>query len=273
MFRHKSSLPRRFCSTAYAARGAAMLVVAETAVLLQPRGADAMNSLMGGLRAGTLALALVGALPAHAAQAGDERGQASKQENAGVVAGVALGAVVAGPVGAVVGGGVGALLGDRYHRQAQARAALAQDLDKSEAERTRLTASIAQLDRTLQNADELGVDVSFRTDDAAVTAQAMPPLLKLGALAASMPGAQVRVAGYADPRGSDAWNDALSLRRAQSVADVLTLAGVTRERIVVEAHGRSESASAAGDLDGYAFDRRVTVRLQLPGSGEVARRD
>lgn len=246
-----------------------------------------MNALTGGLRAGTLALALAGALPAHAAQAGDERAQASKQENAGVVAGLALGAMVAGPVGAVVGGGVGALLGDRYHRQAQARAALAQDLDKSEAERTRLTASVAQLDqslsaershgaqldRTLQNTDELGVDVSFRTDDAAVTAPAMPPLLRLGALAASMPGTQVRVAGYADPRGSDAWNDALSLRRAQSVADVLTLAGVTRERIVVEAHGRSESASAAGDLDGYAFDRRVTVRLQLPGSGEVARRD
>jgi len=248
-----------------------------------------MNALTGGLRAQTLALALAlaGALPAHAATAGDERGEASKQQNAGVAAGLVLGAVVAGPVGAVVGGGVGALLGDRYHRQVQARAALAQDLDRSKAERTRLTASVAQLDlslsaershsaqldRTLQNADELGVDVGFRTDDAAVGAQAMPPLLKLGALVASMPGAQVRVAGYADPRGSDAWNDALSLRRAQSVADVLTLAGVTRERILVEAHGRSESASAAGDLDGYAFDRRVSVRLQLPGSGEVALRD
>jgi hypothetical protein len=31
--------------------------------------------------------------------------------------------------------------------------------------------------------------------------------------------------------------------------------------------------SADGDLDGYAFDRRVTVRLELARSGEVARRD
>ena len=63
----------------------------------------------------------------------------------------------------------------------------------------------------------------------------------------------MHVAGYADPRGSDAWNDALSLRRAQSVAGVLVAAGVPRERIVVEAHGKSESTSASGDLDAYAL--------------------
>ncbi len=246
-----------------------------------------MNVLTGGIRATALALVFAGALPAQAADASDERGQGSKQADGGAVAGLALGAVVAGPVGAVIGAGVGAVIGDRYYRQTQVRAALAQDLGQSEAERTRLTASLvqldeslsaarargAQLDRTLQSANELGVDVGFRTDDATLSAQAMAPLLKLGALAASIPGAQLQVAGYADPRGSDAWNDALSLRRAQSVADALALAGVARECIVVEAHGRGESTSAAGDLDGYAFDRRVSVRLQLPGAGEVAQRD
>jgi outer membrane protein OmpA-like peptidoglycan-associated protein len=246
-----------------------------------------MNVLTGGIRATAVALVFAAALPAQGAAASDDRGQGSKQADGGAVAGLALGAVVAGPVGAVIGAGVGAVIGDRYYRQAQARAALAQDLGQSEAERTRLTTSLAQLDeslsaarargaqldRTLQSADELGVDVGFRTDDAAVSAQAMAPLLKFGALAASIPGAQLQVSGYADPRGSDTWNDALSLRRAQSVADVLALAGMARERIVVAAHGRGESSSAAGDLDGYAFDRRVSVRLQLPGAGEVAQRE
>jgi outer membrane protein OmpA-like peptidoglycan-associated protein len=246
-----------------------------------------MNVLTGGIRATAVALVFAAALPAQGVAATDDRGQGSKQADGGAVAGLALGAVVAGPVGAVIGAGVGAVIGDRYYRQAQARAALAQDLGQSEAERTRLTTSLAQLDeslsaarargaqldRTLQSADELGVDVGFRTDDAAVSAQAMAPLLKFGALAASIPGAQLQVSGYADPRGSDTWNDALSLRRAQSVADVLALAGMARERIVVEAHGRGESTSAAGDLDGYAFDRRVSVRLQLPGAGEVAQRE
>ena len=47
---------------------------------------------------------------------------------------------------------------------------------------------------------------------------------------------------------------------------MLTAAGVPAGRIVIEAHGKSESQSEAGDLDGYAFDRRVSVRLEQPGA-------
>ena len=115
--------------------------------------------------------------------------------------------------------------------------------------------------------------MSFRTNDDSISTRAMPPLLKLGALVAAMPQARVRIAGYADPRGSPAYNSELSLRRAQGVAAVLMSAGVARERVLIEAHGKTESSSADGDLDGYAFDRRVTVRLELPRSDQVARSD
>jgi outer membrane protein OmpA-like peptidoglycan-associated protein len=179
------------------------------------------------------------------------------------------------------------LLGDRYHRQAQSSAAMAEELKRSEAQRAELTHDLAQLDGSLAQArargdelaaqlgrtDQLGLDVSFRTADDSVAAQAMSPLLKLGALAASLPQAQVSVAGFADPRGSDAYNDELSQRRASNVAAVLTSAGVPRERIHIEAHGKTEAVDADGDLDSYALERRVTVRQQLPGSGEVAGRD
>jgi outer membrane protein OmpA-like peptidoglycan-associated protein len=101
----------------------------------------------------------------------------------------------------------------------------------------------------------------------------MPPLLKLGALVASMPDVKVRVAGYADPRGSDEVNDALSRRRAEAVAAVLASAGVTSDRMTVEGHGSSESTCEDGDLDGYAFDRKVTVRLERPRTAEVASRE
>ena len=237
------------------------------------------------------ALALViggGALsPAYAGAAADPPGAGSKQSDLGAVTGLAVGAVAAGPVGAVVGAAAGALLGDRYHRQAQSAAALSADLARSESQRQELLHSVAQLDGSLSEArahgaelatelshtDQLGLDVSFRTDDDSVTAQALSPLLKLGALAASMPEAQVCVAGYADPRGSEAYNDELSLRRATNVAAVLMSAGIPRERIVIEAHGKSAAGEADGDLDTYALERRVTVRLQLPGSGQVAERD
>jgi outer membrane protein OmpA-like peptidoglycan-associated protein len=249
-----------------------------------------MRVLTSRLTPAALALAIagsVGVLPAHAGEATDERGASSRQSNVGAVTGIAVGALVAGPVGAVIGAGAGVIIGDRVHRQAQARAALAADLDQSEARNsalshdlTELNSSLAQsqargqeLEGTLQQTEELGLDVTFRTNDDAVTAQAMPPLLKLGALVASLPGATVRIAGYADARGSDSYNDALSLRRAESVAAVLCSAGVPRERILLEAHGKTEASAADGDVDGWALDRRVTVRLQRPGSAAVARRE
>ncbi|MBV8307180.1 MAG: OmpA family protein [Gammaproteobacteria bacterium] len=242
------------------------------------------------LRAAALGLALSGsaALPAAAAgEAADPPAAGSKQSDIGVVTGLAVGAAAAGPVGAVMGAAAGALLGDRYHRQAQSSAALAGELKRSELERDELARNVAQLDGSLaqtrarseelaaelSHTDQIGLDVSFRTADDSVAAGAMTPLLKLGALAASLPQAQLSVAGFTDPRGSEAYNDELSRRRAQNVAAVLASAGVPPERIHLEAHGKSAAGNADGDLDNYALERRVTVRLQLPGSGELARRD
>src|SRR5262249_7752452 len=87
----------------------------------------------------------------------------------------------------------------------------------------------------------------------------------IGALAASLPDAKVRVSGYADPRGSVSVNEALSKRRAEAVAAVLASAGVSPDRLIVEAHGQSEAMSAEGDLDGYAVGRRVNVRIERSG--------
>jgi outer membrane protein OmpA-like peptidoglycan-associated protein len=246
-----------------------------------------MTTLNSKLRAGALGVVLAGAAVWPAYACGEEHGTSGKQADIGVFAGFAIGAAAGGPIGAVLGAAAGGMLGDRYHRQAQSSAALAADLDTSEAERGRLSHDLAQLDsslaqvraqgaqldRTLQQTDELGLDVSFRTDDDSLNAQSLPPLLKLGALVLAMPQSRVRIAGYADPRGSEAYNEQLSLRRAQGVAAALMSAGVPAERIRLEAHGKRDSTSAAGDLDAYALERRVTVRLELEHPGQVAHRD
>jgi outer membrane protein OmpA-like peptidoglycan-associated protein len=92
-------------------------------------------------------------------------------------------------------------------------------------------------------------------------------------LAASVPQARVRIAGFADPRGSAAYNEELSMRRAHGVAAVLVAAGVPEERILIEAYGKAQSVAGEGDLDAYALERRVTVRVELPTSAQVASRD
>ncbi len=233
------------------------------------------------------ALACVAALPAHAQETVTIRQPASKQQNIGVVTGLAVGAAAGGPIGAVVGAAAGGWLGERYHKQAVARDELAAGLHKSESDRTRLAQNLTelngslaheqehgeQLDLALSHADEVQTDVGFRTNDDTVQSQAVPPLMKLGALAAALPDAKVRVSGYADPRGSAAVNDALSKRRAEAVAAVLTSAGVSADRLIIEAHGKSAATSAEGDIDGYAFDRRVTVRIERASPEAVARNE
>ena len=149
-----------------------------------------MTTLTSRLRAGVLGIALAGGVTVWPAYAGaDEPGEGSKQSDIGAVTGLAVGAAAGGPIGAVLGAAAGALLGDRYHRQAQSSAALAADLDHSEAERSRLSRSVAQLDgsltqaqahgaqldQTLQQTDELGLDVSFRTNDDSISTRAMRP--------------------------------------------------------------------------------------------------
>jgi outer membrane protein OmpA-like peptidoglycan-associated protein len=249
------------------------------------------------LRVRVLSLGICSCLASWSSYAGDgEAGvgaapeSASREANVGVVTGLAVGAAAAGPVGAVLGAAAGGWFGDRYHRERQNGAALNADLARSQEERTRLAQELAQradalteershgarLEATLRQAEQLGLDVCFRTDDDGITAQSVEPLLKLGALVASLPQASVRVAGFTDPRGSDAYNEALSLRRAQSVAALLEAAGVAPGRILIEAHGKGTAAPGAdaADPDTYALARRVTVRVELASAdGEVARRD
>jgi outer membrane protein OmpA-like peptidoglycan-associated protein len=52
---------------------------------------------------------------------------------------------------------------------------------------------------------------------------------------------------------------------------VLASAGVSPDRLIVEAHGKSEATSSDGDTDGYAFDRRVTVRIERASPEAVAK--
>lgn len=256
-----------------------------------------MSILSNKIRIGTIGITVaamsLAALPASAAPATAAGGQqaASKQENIGVFTGLAVGAAAGGPIGAMVGVVAGAWLGDRYHRQSAANHALAAQNHDLAAQNRDLTASLGRseedrrglagkldlttqslaatqaqqvdLDRTVQLSDDIETDVGFKTADASINDLQMPALRKIGALAASLPsGAKVRIDGYADPRGAATFNDDLSLRRAQAVALTLEKAGCPQERVVIAAHGSAQSTSPRGDLDAYAFDRRVTVRLE-----------
>ncbi|MDG1004523.1 MAG: OmpA family protein, partial [Emcibacteraceae bacterium] len=97
------------------------------------------------------------------------------------------------------------------------------------------------------NQDQLSYEMLDRVDDVAETIKAEPNSL-------------IRIDGYADARGSEAYNQDLSYRRAQSVANHLIEQGVDRDRIIVRSMGESQSL-AANDEYSYAQDRKVELSL------------
>ena len=67
------------------------------------------------------------------------------------------------------------------------------------------------------------------------------------------------VQGYTDSVGSAADNDALSLRRAQSVRDYLVKRGVPSEKATAEGKGASNPVADNKTADGRAENRRVEI--------------
>jgi OmpA-OmpF porin, OOP family len=68
--------------------------------------------------------------------------------------------------------------------------------------------------------------------------------------------ARIEVVGHADPSGSGAANEALSLRRAENVAAALERAGVSAQLLNVQSRGATAAPIAA------AGGRRVEVMLR-----------
>jgi len=224
-----------------------------------------------------VAVACATALPAQAAELPSSKQPSSKQEGIGVGSGLAIGALAGGPFGAVIGAATGAWLGGKYHKQKEENQALTADLAQGRAERSRLSGSLAQsqshenqLTKMLERRTELETQVIFRTNEATLPPSAFEQLKKMSELASTMPDMSIRVSGYADPRGTEKENDTLSKERADSVAAVLAGQGIDASRVIVEAHGESEATAAEGDVDGYALERRVTIRLEQPAKDAVA---
>jgi len=228
------------------------------------------------LRGPALGLTLASALAvAGPSQAAEQTAKPSKQQNIGMVSGLTVGALAGGPFGAVIGAATGAMLGDRYHKQTDEKAALAADLSQSKAMSSQLKGDLSQ---TREQGAKLGeasrdleTSVGFRTGDSTLADEDVVRLQKMATLASAAGNVKVRVSGYADPRGSEQLNTALSERRADAVAHVLIQGGVDASQLVVEAHGAADSKTGKGDLDGYAFDRRVTVKIEPASNTKVAK--
>ncbi|MCE8022186.1 TolC family outer membrane protein [Halomonas sp. MCCC 1A11036] len=77
--------------------------------------------------------------------------------------------------------------------------------------------------------------------------------------------ARVFIAGHADSTGSDAINDPLSQRRADSVGDYLASQGVDRDLIETRGYGSRQPVASNDTVEGRRQNRRVEVTLERVG--------
>jgi outer membrane protein OmpA-like peptidoglycan-associated protein len=212
----------------------------------------------------------------------------------GTGVGAAAGAALAGPPGLIIGAGVGAFMGDRMGRAVTAseledELALAQsDIDDLRASLERVRTELYAAQRDLSDREEriseleasrrvglsLETDVMFRTGSSDLEPAAGERLDRLARALRDNQDLGVRLDGHADPRGEADFNRGLSEDRSNAVRDGLVERGIEPSRIEVFGHGAEHATGAEGDLDGYALDRRVEIRLEgKAGEARVANTD
>jgi peptidoglycan-associated lipoprotein len=75
------------------------------------------------------------------------------------------------------------------------------------------------------------------------------------------PSAKVGIDGYADPRGTDAYNQALSERRVNAIQNALVKAGVPGHKIQTGAFGEKRLKCSENTEECWQRDRRVEVLI------------
>lgn len=70
---------------------------------------------------------------------------------------------------------------------------------------------------------------------------------------------RVRVDGHTDASGKETYNQQLSLRRAKSVANVLTSIGMKQENVQLRGLGSSEPVTSNATAAGRTENRRVSI--------------
>ncbi|MBF4556239.1 MAG: OmpA family protein [Pseudomonadales bacterium] len=104
-------------------------------------------------------------------------------------------------------------------------------------------------------------DVLFAFNKSDLTPAARSELDSLMAKLQNADVVSIKVVGHTDSVGSDAYNQALSERRASSVADYLLSQGLAPNKLTSEGKGESEPIADNESEEGRAKNRRVELHI------------
>jgi outer membrane protein OmpA-like peptidoglycan-associated protein len=181
-----------------------------------------------------------------------------KRTATGAAAGAIVGGAAGGLIsedfkGAAIGAGVGAAAGG----------AVGNYLDK----RARELEQLAETQKTehglLLN---LRSELLFETNSAVLTEDAIARVSRIGDILAKYPEDRIRIEGHTDSRGPTAYNEELSLRRAEAVARVLSSRGVASNQVLVLGMGEEQPVASNDNPAGRSANRRVQLHIAVPNA-------
>ena len=159
--------------------------------------------------------------------------------------------------------------------QARARAQEAESARKELASTQQALESLQEALESLQaEQTERGMvltlsDVLFDTDKAVLKPGAAPTIDRLAQFLSENEGTRIIIEGHTDSRGPEAYNEELSRRRAQAVAETLIMRGVPSSRFEVVGRGEQLPVASNDTASGRQQNRRVEI-IFSDASGKFA---
>lgn len=122
-------------------------------------------------------------------------------------------------------------------------------------------------DQAAYLAELLNADNQFAYDNADINPKYMARLAEAAVILREHTGYQLNIVGHADVHGEDAYNQDISLQRAQQVARYLQIMGVPQQRMTVSASGEHDPLYQSQAPQNRLVNRRVNIEV-IAGQAE-----
>lgn len=205
--------------------------------------------------------------------ADDHKEQRQKNEMIGLGSGVVIGSLIAGPLGGMVAGVFGVMIAEDVSNDAE----LADTKEKLTSREQQLIAlnkkyeydmaqarlQLVSMDTEIRTVmEETESSIQFKTASYVIEDHFKPQLELLGESLKDNERMIVQLSGFADRRGDEAYNQALSKQRVLSVKSYLVDNGVNENQIRTLSFGESKPTTSEQSFESDFFDRRVLIKVE-----------
>lgn len=186
----------------------------------------------------------------------------------GLGTGVLVGAVIGGPIGAAAAGMFGAVMGDNIVKTdaledtQQTLAKTQSDLTFSEQALLSADASIEKMQNKQRVWQNIQSAIQFKTGSDELEVAYEAQLNRIAKVLEEHPDLFLELTGYADRRGDETFNLALSNQRANSVKAYLIEKGVDSKQLLTSAMGEMDRDNDTLSREMLFFDRKVVMTLR-----------